>query len=202
MNIGIIGAGDVGGTLGRLWATKGHSIMYGARDVQSANVRTALGASGKNAQVGSTAEAVAFGEVVVIAVPHNALRDVIATGGDWNGKIVIDAVNYFGTVTEGSVGQEIAHLAAGAKVVKAFNTLGAEWFATPKWGDITLSMYICGDDPLAKSVVAGLTEELGFDVVDCGGLENSILLENLARLWVTLSRSGMGRDFAFVLVKR
>jgi 8-hydroxy-5-deazaflavin:NADPH oxidoreductase len=177
-------------------------VMYGARNPQSEKTRKALAVSGEKAQIGSVSDAVAFGDVVVLAVRYDAIADVIANGGDWNGKIIIDAMNYFGPAKESSVAQEVAQLASGAKVVKAFNTLGAEQFAKPDFGGVTVSMFICGDDAAAKSVVADLTEELGFEVVDCGTLENAILVEGLARLWVSLARSGTGRDIAFKLLRR
>ena len=126
MKIGVIGAGNVGGALGRLFAAKGHDVMYSARDPQamSDKTRKALAATGDQAQVGSVAETVAFGEVIVLAVGYDAVADALTHGGSWQGKIIIDAVNYFGTPKAGSVAQEIAQQAAGAKVVKAFNTLG------------------------------------------------------------------------------
>ena len=87
-------------------------------------------------------------------------------------------------------------------MVKAFNTLGANRFDAPDFGPQTASMFICGDDAEARSVVMGLSSELGFDVVDCGPLANAIALEEMGRLWVWLARNGYGRDIAYKLLRK
>jgi predicted dinucleotide-binding enzyme len=200
MKIGIVGAGNVGSSLGRLWAERGHGVTYGVRDPVSPRVA----ALGPEARVVGLAEAVQFGEVVVIAVPSAAVDDVIRHGGDWAGKIVIDATNRM-TPTPGgppSVAEEIAAMAPGARVVKAFNTIGAEQLARPDFGGMVASIFLCGDDAVAKATVSMLAEELGFDVIDAGPLAYAGMLESLARLWVSLARSGLGRDIAFRLLRR
>ena len=200
MKIGIIGAGSVGGQLGKLWAAQGHRVMFGVRDPRKDTVRALV--ADEHIQVGSLADAVAFGELVVLAVPWPAAAEVIASAGDWSGKIVIDATNRFGPNGDASAAEDVAKLAAGASVVKAFNTIGAEHLADPTFGDTRATMFICGDDAAAKSVVATLAGELGFETVDAGPLGNAALLESLARLWVYLARNVTGRDVAFKLLRR
>lgn len=200
MNIGIIGAGNVGGSLGKLLAAKGHQVKFGVRDTQKAQVLTSA-----NASMGSIGETVAFGEVVVLAARPDGLPEIAAHGGDWSGKVVIDAMNRFTPPPAGSTGslaEDVARLIPGAKVVKAFNTIGAEQYGQPQFGGQTATMFICGDDAQAKSVAAKLAEELGFEVVDIGALSNVRMLEELARLWVHLSRNVTGRDVAFKLLRR
>jgi predicted dinucleotide-binding enzyme len=93
MNIGIIGAGNVGGTLGRRWAGKGHRVCYGVQRPQEAKVQDLLRASGPNARAGSPAEAASFGEVVLFSTPWPATEAAIKSAGDLAGKVVIDCTN-------------------------------------------------------------------------------------------------------------
>ena len=188
MNIGIVGSGKIGGSLGKLWAAKGHRVLFGVRDPESDKARD-LAASEGDTQVGSLTEAVAFGDVVVVAVPWPA--------------IVIDATNRFGPASKESAtsaAEDLARMTAGAKVFKAFNTIGADRLARPQFGPQNASMFICGDDPEAKAVVSSLASELGFEVVDSGPLSSASLLESLAALWVALARGGHGKDIAFRLL--
>lgn len=200
MRIGIIGAGNVGGTLGKIWAGQGHQVMFGARDPGSEKIRALLAQAGPNAQAGSPAEAAAFGEVVAVTLPGSAIAEGLQATGDWTGKIVIDATNRFGDSEGASSAEDIARI-TGGRVVKAFNTIGANRYAQPRFGDQAVSMFICGDDAQAKSVVGELAQAMGFEVVDAGPLSNAGLLEALARLWVSLARSGYGRDIGFKLLK-
>jgi hypothetical protein len=204
MNIAIIGTGNVGGTLGRLWAGRGHTIVFGTRDPEKESVIAAVQAAGPNASATHIAPAVASAEVVVIAVPSDSVADVIADGRNWEGKIIVDATNRFTPPpphSSGSAAGDLARLAVGARVVKAFNTIGANRYDSPRFGDQAASLFICGDDEQAKRVVGGLAEGLGFEVVDAGPLENADLLEAMAKLWVYLARSGMGRNHAFKLLR-
>ncbi|GAB4517694.1 MAG: NADPH-dependent F420 reductase [Anaerolineae bacterium] len=202
MNIGVIGAGHVGGMLGRLLAEHGHRVMFGMRDTSTLKGEAQEAVDEYGARTGTLQEAVDFGEVVVLAVPGNSVQDVVTGLHNWQGKILMDTNNRFGTQTPGhSMAEDIARWAEGAHVVKAFNTLGANRFDQPTLGGQQISMFICGDDDGAKQVVSGLVIDLGFDLVDVGGLGQAALLEKLAELWVMLARSGFGRDIAFKLLR-
>jgi 8-hydroxy-5-deazaflavin:NADPH oxidoreductase len=195
MKIGIIGAGNVGGALGKLWSAKGHDVVFGVRDPQSSKT----GDVGK-ARVAGIRDAAAASEVVVLAVPWAGVEEAIRSAGDLSGKILIDAVNpltpdlsglYVGNTN--SAGEEVARQAKGAKVVKAFNTIGATCFGNPHFGAERASMFICGDDAAAKSVVSKLASDLDFDVVDTGGLICARWLEPMAVLWIHLAyKQGWG----------
>lgn len=207
MKIGIIGAGNIGGNLGVLWAKKGHDIRFGVRNPE-AEKELAARAGGRTAATDVRAAA-AFGDVVVLAVPWEAVPSVLAQAGDLSGKVLIDCTNPIrwenGPVVaiEGSGAQEIAKRTPGAKVVKAFNTLGAEHLQAPKFGAYKADVYIATDDASARNVAASLARELGFDVVDAGPLRNARLLEHLAVLWVHLAtQGGMGRSIAFKVLKK
>ena len=210
MNIGIIGTGEVGSALGRLWAAKGHAVMFGSRDPQSPKVRALLGAIG-GARAGSAREAAQFGTVIVLATPFHATEAAIRTAGNLSGKIVVDATNPLNADTPPSgltvglttsAAEHIAAWAPGARVVKGFNTLGARLFGDPVFDGQAASMFLCSDDAEAKRVVAGLAAELGFDVVDAGPLVNARWLEPLAMLWIKLSLAQGMRPIAFKLLRR
>jgi hypothetical protein len=214
MKIGIIGSGSVGGTLGRVLARKGHDIMFGVRDPQSPKVQSVIEATEGKAKADSVAAAAAYGEVVILATPWTATQAAIAQAGNLNGKIVIDCTNPIALGLEGlsqglvighttSAAEEVAQWATGARVVKAFNNIGAENYEDITFRSQPATGFICGDDQAAKDVVATLGRDIGFEVVDVGELSKARLLEPLGMLWIHLAIfKGMGRDFAINLVKR
>ena len=210
MKIGIIGSGNVGSALGKGWARKGHSVMFGARDVSDPRLATLLKQAGTNARSGSVAEAAAFGEAVVLATPWSAVQDAVRSAGSLAEKIVIDCTNPLkadysglevGLTTSGA--EQVATWAKGAKVAKMFNTTGANNMENPVYPSGPTTMLYCGDEASAKKAAAQLASDLGFAPVDAGGLAIARLLEPLAMLWIHLAlRQGMGRDFAFNLIRR
>ncbi|HTL16290.1 MAG TPA: NADPH-dependent F420 reductase [Patescibacteria group bacterium] len=213
MNIGIIGAGNVGGTLGNAWAGIGHKIKFGLRKPSDEKAATVVKKCGPNASAGSIAEAASFGQVVVLTTPWDGTKSAIESAGNVTGKIVIDCTNPLplgANLLDGlslghstSAGEEVARWAKGAKVVKAFNTTGAGNMANPRYGTGKAVMFIAGDDSEAKRIVTQLSDELGFETVDAGPLKQARLLEPVAMLWITLAYAqGVGPNFAFQLLKR
>jgi 8-hydroxy-5-deazaflavin:NADPH oxidoreductase len=194
MRIAIIGAGNVGGALGQLWAGRGHDIAFGVPDPRSPKVVTLVQSIGGSAQAASVADAADFGEIVTLAVPWTAAEQAVRSAGDLTGKTLIDCTNPLipdlsglTVGTDDSAGEQVARWATGAKVVKAFNTIGAQSFANPGFGAEKASMLIAGDDGAAKLIVTGLAAELGFDVVDTGPLKAARWLEPLGMLWIHLA---------------
>jgi predicted dinucleotide-binding enzyme len=138
MKIGIIGAGNVGGTLGKAWGKKGHELFYGVRRPQDRETRELVRATGPAARAASPAEAAAFGAVVLLAVPWRAAEDAVRSAGDLTGKVLIDCTNplkpdlsglEIGHTTSGA--EKVAAWANGARVFKAFNTTGFNIMADP-----------------------------------------------------------------------
>ena len=205
MKIGIIGTGEVGGTLGRLWARKKHQICFGSRDPENARVKALVRSAGQGARAATLQDAARFGDIVVLATPWPATRVALRRCGSFNGKILIDCTNPFNERTqEVAVGrpsgaEQVSKWAKTSRVVKAFNTVGANLFGHPKFRGRRLTLYICGD-PRAKRTAKRLAEELGFEVADCGLLRKAVLLEALAGLWVTLAPSRQWK-IAFRLVR-
>jgi predicted dinucleotide-binding enzyme len=216
MKIAIIGAGNVGGALGRSWAKAGHTIIFGVRDPAGGKTKPPLAEIGGAASSVVVPDAVRSAEVVVLATPWEAVPSVITAMGDLRGKILIDCTNPLSLNAEGSLGlslgsstsgaEEIARLAPGAHVAKAFNTYGWENFADPVYagyGELRPVMFYCSDDDDAKEAVEVLAKDLGFEPVDTGGLGMARSLEPLALMWIRLSiRDGRNPNFTWARLKR
>ena len=207
MKIGIIGAGDVGGTLGKSWRQRKHDVMFGVRNLQSHNVQR-LAQMDKSLTFGNINDAVAFGDVILFAIPWTSIEETVR-GRNLSGKIVIDPTNPLTpdlrqlAFDDSSVAERIANLAKGAKVVKAFNTIGAQTLNNLIFGSNRADLFLCGDDTPSKRVVGELAADIGFDVVDIGSLANARMLENLALLWIELAlRQELGPNIAFKLLRR
>ncbi len=210
MNIAILGTGRVGSALGSRWAEQGHSIFFGVRDAACDEVQNAVARAGSRAQAVSLAEAAAAAEVVVLAIPWEAVREVLDSLGPLDGKILVDCINplagdlkglQFGFTT--SAAEQIAEWAPTARVVKAFNTLSDAAMANPWFGELKATMFYCGDDEEAKQVIRDLTEAIDLEAVDAGPLVNARQLEPLSMLYVYLAVfGGWGGDCAFKMLKR
>lgn len=208
MKIGIIGAGDVGGTLGMRWRQKGHEIMFGIRNRQSQNVQKLIELD-KNLEFGEIRETVAFGDVIVFAVPWDSVEETIRIAGNLTDKILIDPTNPLTPDLKGlalentSAAEKISTLTKSTKVVKAFNMIGAKTLSNLIYDSQRADLFICGDDSHAKQIVRELAIDIGFDVIDVGPLVNARLLESLALLWIELAfRQQMGPNIAFKLLRR
>ncbi len=209
MNIGIIGAGNIGGTLGRIWSAKGHSIIYGVRNPLAPRVQTVLEESEHKASAASVKEAATRSDIIVLATPWEAVGEVAFQIVGMTGKILIDCTNPIKPNPEwplaqgSSAAEEIAKRLEGFRVVKAFNTIGAGNLSDVTFGSVHADAFICGDDAEAKKVVSELAKQIGFDAVDVGGLRSAEMLESLAKLWITLAyNQGIGPNIAFKLLQR
>jgi NADPH-dependent F420 reductase len=209
MKIAVIGTGNVGRALGGRWAELGHEVVFGTRDPGGEKAQELLKSTGDRAVAAHPQEAAATAEVVVVAVPGTAGESTVRELGNLAGKVVIDSTNPIAPGLELAVGggtsaaEEIAKVAPGARVTKAFNTTGAGNMIDPNYSGVGLTMLICGDDATAKEITARLASELGFEVVDAGALKMARYLEPMALLWINLAYvQGMGTDIGFRLVRR
>lgn len=197
MRIAIIGAGSVGGGLGRAFAAVGHDVVFGVRDPDSEKTLAAL-AEIPEADARSPAEAVEGADVVVFAVRPVAVPAMAAAVGSLDGRIVIDAMNRFDGDPGRSMTQELTALLPGAKLAKAFNTTGYENYTTARDRSAKAAMFVAGDDPDAKRVAMELATEVGFRAEDAGGLANAKSLEEMVRVWLVVAQAH-GRRVAFAL---
>lgn len=179
LRIGIIGAGNIGASIGGLWVKAGHPVMFASRNPDE--LKDLVITLGPLAHAGTVAEAIAYGDVLFIAVPYAALPQIGADYRDaLRGKIMLDACNAVptrdgDTITKeadtNGIGVTSQKYLAGTRLVRAFNTLGAKIFESqsnrpsPK-----LAIPIAGDDPDAVRVAENLVRDAGFDPVLAGGL--------------------------------
>lgn len=210
MKIAILGAGNVGGTLGRALLAKDHEVVFGVRNPQSDRVVSLLDGLGPQARARGVADAAAGAEVVLLATPWGATEDVVAAAGDLSGKVLLDATNPLNAdlsalvTTEGVSGAEqVANWAPGAHVVKVFNTTGSDNMSAPNYSGSPLTMLYAGDHEGANQAAATLAKDVGFEPVFAGPLRTAGSLEHLALLWITMAfAGGLGPNFAFQLEKR
>lgn len=178
LRIGIIGSGRVGSALGTSWAKAGHTVMFSSLDIE--HDRKLAAAVGANARAGSPREAAAFGEVLLVSVPYGALPQLGKDLGSLlKGKAVIDTCNPFphrdGEIANWArakgAGLASAELLPGARIVRAFNAVGAARMAEaaqrpgPRSG-----MPMAGDDPAAIALATRLVRDAGFEPVLVGTL--------------------------------
>src|SRR5258707_8063477 len=170
MKIGIIGAGHIGGTIGELWAKAGHPVFFSSRHPEE--LKDLVARLGPLAQAGTVDQAIAFGDVVFMAVPYGALPQI---GKDYGkslaGKIVLDANNAVAS-RDGAIADEVERngiggtsqkYLPGTRLVRAFNTLSYMIFAREANGPAPrLAVPIAGDDQEAVQVAAGLVGGAGF----------------------------------------
>ncbi|RJS90999.1 NADPH-dependent F420 reductase [Salinisphaera sp. Q1T1-3] len=174
MKIGILGAGNIGGSLARLLRDAGHELLVSSRRPERIDI--------ESVQAGTPKEAALFGDIVIAAVPLIAARDLPAA--ELQGKIVVDAMNYIpdrdGRIAEldafeSTTSQWAARYAPGAIWVKAFNAILADDLPRgdrpPVKGNRALP--IAGDDAGAKTIVAERHADIGFDALDAGSLDES-----------------------------
>jgi hypothetical protein len=194
MKIGILGSGDVAKTLAAGFLKHGHEVTVGTRDQAKLAVWKA---EHPGARIASFSDAAALGEVIVLAVKGAAAVDALRAAGAANlaGKPVLDATNpiadatpvngvlKFFTTLDDSLMERLQREFPEARFVKAFNSVGNARMVNPQYAAGRPTMFICGNDPTAKSVVAGLTEQLGWDVADMGGVEAARAIEPLCMLW-------------------
>ena len=177
VKIGMIGSGNVGSALGGVWAKAGHEVMFSSRHLDQDK---ALAAEiGANARAGTPSEAAAFGEVLVFAVPYGALPELGKNLADSiKGKVVIDACNPFpsrdGEIADRAraegAGLFSAQLLPGARIVRAFNAVGAARMGQAHEDKQRMGMPIAGDDKQAIEIASSLIRDIGYEPVLIGGL--------------------------------
>ena len=194
----VIGSGNMGASMGKTWARKGHEVLFSySKDLDK--LKTVAAAVGPNAKSGTPAEAVAFGDVVLLAVPWAAVTDALKVAGPIRQKTLFSCCNclkpdftglVLGTTT--SAAEEIAKQSPDAHVVEALppmaQILAAE---TRRLSGEQISTFYCGDDAAAKSAVASLLRDLDLEPVDAGPLTSARFIEPAGMLNVQLAY-GMG----------
>jgi predicted dinucleotide-binding enzyme len=182
VRIAIVGAGRIGGNAARLWSRAGHDVLISfSRHPDQLAARAAE--LGEHVLAASPAHAVANADVVMLAVPWGAIDDALEAAGSLAGKVVVDATNQFGSGPMPADGPTVAQFNTGrmpgARYVRGFNTLtsGFQATASSRPADERAVLFICGDYPAAKDVVAKLIEDAGFAPVDLGSSADAAVME-------------------------
>jgi predicted dinucleotide-binding enzyme len=199
MKIGVIGAGNIGGTLARKWAAAGHELVVAAREATSPHAAALLKELGGKGRPGSPEEAASFGEVVVFAIPGAAMGETVGQlGSQLDGKVIIDASNNVRNPVMNSI-DGIKKAAPRAKVFRAFNSLPWEDFANPRFGETVADLFYCGP-AAAQSLIESLINDVGLRPVYVGDLQWTSAVDSLAGLFFALSQR-LGRRLAFKLLE-
>jgi predicted dinucleotide-binding enzyme len=193
MNIGVIGSGNIGGTLATLWVKAGHSIMLSSRHPEK--LKSLAERIGEGVSYGSVDNAAVFGEVILLAIPMYGIIEAFPRIREsLIGKIIIDAMNFF-EHRDGKIVKQIrqfkgthsaftASKLPGTRLVKAFNTIYVKTLETQSHrpGD-ALSVPFAADDEKAKAVVQQLIKDTGFEPCDVGTLDDTAVMQPGELLW-------------------
>lgn len=182
LRIGVIGSGHIGGTIGGLWVKAGHPVLFSSRHPEE--LKDLVSGLGPLASADTVAQAIAFGDVIFIAIPYGALPQLGQDyAGPLKGKIVLDAGNANATRDGAAIADEVERdgvgvvsqkYLPGTRVVRAFNALSYMIFAREaNRPDPKLAIPIAGDDPEAVQVAAGLVRDAGFEPVVVGKLADA-----------------------------
>lgn len=204
MNVAILGTGPVGDALTKGFLKYGHVVMRASRDLAK------LDAWKDSCRIGSSAEAAAWADVIVLAVKGTAAEAALELAGHANlaGKVIIDATNpiadakpdhgvlrYFTNANE-SLMERLQAAVPAARFVKAFNSVGNAFMVDPPFTPKP-TMFICGNDAAAKTDVTKILEQFGWHVADMGDAPGARPIEALCQLWCIPGLRGGGWSHAF-----
>jgi hypothetical protein len=211
--VGVLGSGEVGRRLAEGFCSRGHEVMIGSRDPGKSELREWASGEGAGIQAGTFADAARHGELLVLAVLGNAAPEAIAEAGaaNFSGKVVIDAMNpldfsggfppKLSIAGEDSLGERMQRELPDARVVKAFNTIGNQYFVDPSFAEGQPTMLIAGNDEAAKRTVGDVLADFGWpEPVDIGGIEGSRELEAICIAWVKIGGLRGAWDHGFKLL--
>jgi predicted dinucleotide-binding enzyme len=209
MNVGILGSGAVAQNLAIGFLNRGDTVALGTRE--PAKLQEFVRAHPGTRAV-STAEAAAFGELLVVATLGSVTVALLGTidSGAFANKVVIDATNPITSDADGlhmnagfqdSLGERVQRALPQARVVKAFNTVGNEEFVQPQFSGGPPTMFIAGDDAGAKTEVGGVVASFGWDVADVGKISSSRYLEAMCMTWLLYGQVSGTWHHAFKMLK-
>jgi len=220
MNIGVLGTGVVGETIGTALTEKGHNVRLGSRSANNEKAAAWVKKSNDHATQGDFNDAAAFGEIVFLCLNGAHALDAVRSidADSVNGKIVVDVTNPLdfskgmpprlleGLNNSTSLGEEIQATMPMARVVKTFNTVTCNLMVNPKLvnnGDH--SLFICGNDNDAKNKVKHfLVDTFGWkpeNLLDLGGIEASRGVEAYVPFWVMMMQATGSPMFNIKVVK-
>lgn len=198
VRVAVLGAGNIGGTLGRKWVAAGHDVTFGVRDPQDAKAQALRAEVGERAKIGTVDEALASSDVIVMALPGPAMDETIARyAAQLDGKTIIDAANRMGDPRRNSLATFQART-PNARVYRAFNSYGWENFAEPDFGGVAADLFYAGPGGDSLATVEQLIADIGLRPVRLGDVDQTDLADAVASLWFALALGQRkGRHLAF-----
>jgi predicted dinucleotide-binding enzyme len=193
--VAVLGTGKVGEVLSNGFLKHGYAVMRGSRDPGKLEAWKAT--AGPKAATGTFSEAARWGELIVLAVKGMAAESALDLAGAAHlaGKVVIDTTNpiaeapptngvlHYFTTLEDSLMERLQRRVPAARFVKAFSCVGNAYMVDPKLPGGPPSMFICGDDDVAKAEVSRILVRFGWEVEDLGKVEAARAIEPLCILW-------------------
>jgi 8-hydroxy-5-deazaflavin:NADPH oxidoreductase len=212
MKVGVLGSGDVAKVLAGGFLKHGHNVMIGTRMPAKLSEWAKQHPKGR---VGSFADAAQFAELVVLAVKGTVAADALRAAGSANlaGKPVIDATNpiadapptngvlKFFTNLDESLMERLQREFPDARFIKAFNSVGNAHMVNPQFKGGKPTMFICGNDEVAKRIVSGMLGQFGWEMADMGKVESARAIEPLCMLWCIPGLLRQEWNHAFKLLK-
>jgi predicted dinucleotide-binding enzyme len=199
LTIAVLGAGNIGGTLGKKWNATGHRVRFGVHDPVGKHAQALHAELGNQTAIGTIGDALQGNpDVVLIALPGGAVEPLVQEyAAELNGRIILDAANRMGEDSMHNLAPFQQH-APQAHLYRAFNSLGWENFADPTFDGIQADLFYCGPEGDARTTVEQLIAAVGLRPVYLGGIEQMGLLDSIASLWFTLAfGQKKGRHLAF-----
>jgi 8-hydroxy-5-deazaflavin:NADPH oxidoreductase len=199
LTIAVLGAGHIGGTLGKKWIVAGHQVRFGVNDPNGNNAQAVRAEAGDRAVVGTIADALQGNpRVVVVALPGNIVASIAQQyAAQLNGRIIISAANGGGDDSMQNLAP-FRQNAPRAQLYRAFNSLGWENYAQPDFNGVQADLFYCGPRGEAQRAVEQLISAVGMRPVYLGGVEQLGLLDSITALWMTLAfGQKKGRHLAF-----
>jgi len=204
LKITVLGAGNIGGTLGSKWVVAGHQVTFGVSDPNGEKARKLRSELGNGVAIGTVAEALSTApDVVLMAIPGAAMEATISQFADQlDGKIIIDAANNMAASTRNSFAALQQHT-PHARIYRAFNTYGWENFANSEYEGGPADLFFCGTNGESRAVIEQLISDVGLRPLYLGGVEQVGLVDAVLGLWFALaSGQRKGRHLAFRMLTR
>jgi 8-hydroxy-5-deazaflavin:NADPH oxidoreductase len=199
LTIAVLGAGNIGGTLGKKWSGAGHEVRFGVQNPTGKHAQALRAELGNQAAIGTPGDVLQGKlDVVVIALPGGVVEATVQQyAAELNGHIIIDAANRMGEDSLHNLAP-FQQYTPQAQLYRAFNSLGWENFAEPTFDGIQADLFYCGPDGDAQTTVEQLISDVGLRPIYLGGSERMGLLDSVAALWFALALGQKkGRHLAF-----
>ncbi len=204
VRLAVLGAGNIGGTLGRKWCAAGHRVAFGVRDPRGKNAQALRADLGNAITLGTIDEALhSDPEVIVMALPGVQMDALIAKhAAECDGRVIIDTANRLDSGPMNSFAT-LQRYTPNARLFRAFNSLGWENFADPLFQGVQADLFYCGPDGEPRAQVEQLIADVGLHPVCLGGVEQVNLVDSIGAIWFALV-FGQGRDrnLAFKVLTR